>query len=185
MRRAIKSKRKVVTAYPLGAGHPMEALLIEEGAIRLLPDGSYALFSQETVNGQGQIARAGDYFKVDTIEGRHYPYPNSREFFLDNHIHLSGDEYEQINKPLLIWQVGDAMTEEITWLVDTGRLTLKPQDPDHYFNAFLWGADLSAASDATLLFFRVDRDENGAITDIDFNFVAKQEFEDCYVIMEE
>ena len=184
MRYAIKSKRKVVTAYPLGAGHPMEALLIAEGAIRLLPDGTYALFSQEAVNGQGQIAQAGDYFKVDTIDGRHFPYPNSREFFLNNHTHLDGDEYEQINKPLRFWQFGDAFTEEVNWLVDTGRLTLKPQEPDRYFNAFLWGADLSAASDATLLLFRVDRDELGAITDIDFNFVARPEFEACYVIVE-
>ena len=84
MRYAIKSKKKIVQAYPLGQGHPMETALIEEGAIRLLPDGSYALFSQEAVNGQGQIAYAGDYFKVDTIDGRHYPYPNDREFFLSN-----------------------------------------------------------------------------------------------------
>lgn len=185
MKFAVKSKRKVVTAYPLGAGHPMETLLIEEGAIQLLPDGSYALFSQEAINGQGQIAQAGDYFKVDTIEGRHYPYPNDREFFLNNHIHLSGDEYEQINKPLMIWQFGDAFTEEIDWLVDTGRLTLKPQDPDHYFNAFLWGADLSAASDATLVFYSVDRDAAGTITDISFNFVAKPEFESSYSIIVE
>lgn len=185
MRYAVKSKRKVVKAYPLGAGHPMEALLIEEGAIQRLPDGSYALFSQEAVNGQGQIAQAGDYFKVDTIEGRHYPYPNDREFFLNNHIHLSGDEYEQINKPLMIWQFGDAFAEEVSWLVDTGRLTLKPQDPDHYFNAFLWGADLSAAADATLVFYSVDRDAAGTITDISFNFVAKPEFEASYSVMEE
>lgn len=67
-------------------------MLIEEGAIQRPPDGSYALFSQEAVNGQGQIAQAGDYFKVDTIDGRHFPYPNSREYFLSNHTHLGGDE---------------------------------------------------------------------------------------------
>lgn len=185
MKHAVKSKKKVVKAYPLGAGHPMEALLVEEGAIRRLSDGNYELFSQEAINGQGQIARAGDYFKVDTIDGRHYPYPNSREFFLDNHIHLTGDEYEQINKPLLIWQAGDELAEEIRWLVDTGRLTLKPQDPDHYFNAFLWGADLSAAADATLVCYGVDRDVAGTIMDISFNFVAKPEFEASYSIIEE
>lgn len=184
MKYAIKSKRKIVKAYPLGAEHPMEALLIEEGAIQRLPDGSYALFSQEAVNGQGQIAQPGDYFKVDTIDGRHYPYPNSRAFFMDNHIHLKGDEYEQINKPLLVWQVGDAMTDEITWLVNTGHLTLKPEEPARFFNAFLWGTDLSAAADATLVFYSVDRDENACITDISFNFVAKPEFEACYVLME-
>lgn len=183
MKYAVKSKRKIVKAYPLGVGHPMEQALIEEGAIRLLPDGSYALFSQEAVNGQGQIAHAGDYFKVDTIDGRHYPYPNSREFFLENHTHLSGDEYEQVNKPLLIWQADDAVSEEIRWLVDSGRLTLKPQEPERFFNAFLWGADLSAARDATLVFYSVDRDETGTITDISFNFVAKNEFEASYTLL--
>ena len=185
MKYAVKSKKKIVKAYPLGAGHPMEVLLIEEGAIRRLPNGSYALFSQEAVNGQGQLAQEGDYFKVDTIDGKHYPYPNDREFFLNNHTHLQGDEYEQVNKPLLIWQSGDELSEEVRWLVDTGRLTLKPQDPVRYFSAFLWGAALSAADDATLVFYSVDRDENGCITDVSFNFVAKQEFEASYSIIEE
>ena len=56
MKYAVKNKKKVVLAYPLGSGHPMEAMLIEERAIR-----SYALFSQEAVHGQGQLAQAGDY----------------------------------------------------------------------------------------------------------------------------
>ena len=185
MKYAVKSKKKIVKAYPLGAGHPMEAALIAEGAIRLLNDGSYELFSQEAVNGRGQIAQPGDYFKVDTIDGRHFPYPNTREFFLRNHTHLQGDEYEQANKPLLIWQAGDEPTEEIRWLVDTGRLTLKQEDPAHFFNAFLWGADLSAAADATLIFYSVDRDACGAIVDISFNFVARAEFEASYVITAE
>lgn len=183
MRYAVKSKKKIVTAYPLGAGHPMEAALITEGTIRLRADGSYELFSLEAVNGQGQIAQPGDFFKIDTVDGRHYAYPNSREFFLSNHTHLRGDEYEQANKPLMIWQAQDAPTEEVRWLVDTGRLTLKPQDPAHFFNAFLWGSDLSAADDATLIFYRVDRDASGAITDIDFNFVAKEPFEADYIIL--
>lgn len=183
MRYAVKNKRKIVKAYPLGAGHPMEAALIAEGAIRLREDGQYELFSQEAVNGSGQLAQSGDYFKVDTIEGRHFPYPNARAWFEENHTHLSGDEYEQLNKPLQIWQAGDEMTEEVRWLVQTGRLTLKPADPAHYFNAFLWGSDLSAASDATLLFYGVDRDETNAITDINFNFVARPEFEACYTIL--
>lgn len=184
MKYAVKSKKKIVKAYPLGAGHPMEAALIAEGAIRLRPDGTYELFSQEAANGCGQIARPGDYFKVDTIDGRHFPYPNSREFFLENHTHLEGDTYEQANKPLMVWQAADAPTPELRWLVETGRLTLKPQEPDRYFNAFLWGADLSAAADATLVFYSVDRDENGAITDISFNFVAKPEFDASYVMVE-
>ena len=184
MKYAVKSKKKIVKAYPLGVGHPMELALIEEGAIRRLPDGSYELFSQESVNGHGQIAQAGDYFKVDTINGKHFPYPNGRDWFLENHIHLEGDEYEQKNKPLLIWQSADEPTEEIRWLVDNGKLTLKPEDPAHFFNAFLWGADLSAAADATLIFYSVDRDASGTIVDISFNFVAKPEFEASYSMVE-
>ena len=183
MKKAIKNKRKIVKAYPLGANHPMEAALIREGAIRLHDDGSYELFSQEAVNGKGQIAYPGDYFKFDTIDGRHFPYPNKREFFLENHIPIGGDEYEQKNKPLQIWQSADEMPDAVRWLVDQGRLTLKPEDPAHFFNAFLWGADLSAASDATLVFYSVDRDENGAITGADFNFVAKPEFDEGYTIV--
>ena len=183
MRYAVKNKRKVVKAYPLGAGHPMEAALIAEGAIRLREDGQYELFSQEAVNGSGQLAQSGDFFKVDTVDGRHFPYPNSKSWFEENHIHLSGDEYEQKNKPLQICQADDEMTAEVRWLVENGRMTLKPEDPAHYFNAFLWGSDLSAARDATLLFYGVDRDSSGVITDINFNFVAKPEFDSCYTIL--
>lgn len=183
MRYAVKILKKIVKAYPLGAGHPMEKLLIEEGAIALLEDGSYALFSQEAVNGQGQIAYAGDYFKVDEVDGRHYPYPNSREFFLENHIHISGDEYEQKAKPLMIWQYGDERPDALLWLLENNRLTLKEENPEQYFNAFLWGAQLSAAQDATLLFYSVDRDENGNITDVSFNFVAKSAFDTSYEIL--
>lgn len=183
MRYAVKSKKKIVKAYPLGAGHPMEAMLIAEGAIRRRDDGSYELFSQEAVNGSGQIAYPGDYFKVDTVEGRHYPYPNSREYFLENHVHLQGDEYEQKAKPLMIWQYGDEMPDALLWLLENKRLTLKEEDPQNYFNAFLWGSDLSAARDATLIFYSVDRDAADAITDVSFNFVAKPEFESSYVIL--
>ena len=183
MRYAVKSKKKILKAYPLGAGHPMEQALIEEGAIRLNPDGSYELFSQEAVNGSGQIAYPGDYFKVDTVDGRHYPYPNSREWFLENHTHIAGDDYEQKAKPLLIWQHGDEIMEPLAWLLEHDRLTLKEQEPERYFNAFLWGADMSAAIDATLIFYSVDRDADGQITDISFNFVAKPAFETSYTLV--
>ena len=62
MRYAVKSKKKIVKAYRLGAGSQMEAQLIREGAIRRREDGSYELFSQEAVNGRGEAARTGDYF---------------------------------------------------------------------------------------------------------------------------
>lgn len=180
MKYAVKNKKKVVKAYPLGANHPMEDALIAEGKIRLNPDGSYELFSQEAVNGQGQIAHAGDYFKVDDAG---FPYPNGREFFLANHTHIGGDEYEQANKPQQFWEATDKVTEEVQWLIDNERLTLKPEITAHFFNAFLWGADLSADSDAKLVFYGVKRDADGKIIDIDFNFVAKAEFAAAYTIL--
>lgn len=180
MKYAAKSKKQVVKAYCLGAGSAMEAMLTERGRIRRLPDGQFELMSQEAKNGVGEIARAGDYFKVDLVEGEYYPYPNSRTYFLENHRHLDGDEYEQRPAPRAIWQLGDPMCAEIQFLLDTGRLTLKPEQPEQFFNAFLWGADLSAARDATIVFYQVDRDSSGAITDISFNFVAKNEFDSSY-----
>lgn len=180
MRYAMKSKKKTVKAYCLGEKSDMEEMLIRDGAIKKRNDGSYELFSQEAVNGTGEIAFAGDYFKVDTVEGLHYPYPNSKEFFEQNHIHLAEDEYEQKNKPLAFWQASDAMCEEIQYLLQNGKLTLKFEDPEHYFNAFLWGADLSAAKDATLIFYNIDRDEKGEIVDISFNFVTEKDFKENY-----
>jgi hypothetical protein len=97
-----------------------------------------------------------------------------------NHTHLQGDEYEQENKPLFIWQASDPLNEEIRYLLNTGKMTIKEDDYDHYFNAFLWGADLSAAKDATVIFYNIDRDEKGIITDIGFNFIAKAQFESDY-----
>ena len=169
MRYAVKSKKKIVKAYRLGAGSQMEAQLIREGAIRRREDGSYELFSQEAVNGRGEAARTGDYFKVDTVDGRHYPYPNSREYFEENHIALGGDEYEQKSRPLAFWQASDPMCEEIRYLVDQGKLILKPE--------------LSAARDAAVIFYSVDRDGTGGIADISFNFAAAKEFEESYEIL--
>ena len=71
----------------------------------------------------------------------------------------------------------------MAWLLERKLLTLKEQEPERFFNAFLWGADMSAAIDATLIFYSVDRDADGQITDISFNFVAKSAFDTCYTLV--
>lgn len=177
---AIKNKKKVVTAYRLGANCEMEAQLIREGAIRIREDGKYELFSQEAVNGTGEIALSGDYFKVTTKDGKHFPYPNEKSWFEENHVHLQDNEYEQLNKPQVIWEVGDPVNEEMQYLLDCGKLTIKEDDENHYFNAFLWGSQLSAAKNAVVVFYNVERDNQKNITDIIFNFVARSEFEKSY-----
>lgn len=184
MRQAIK-KTQIIRAYRLGSDSPMEEALISEGVIRRIDEDTYELFSRESVNGKGQLARRGDYFKVDHVDGKNYAYPNKREYFEAKHRHIRDDEYEQINSPLYIWQDGDPMTDVMRFLLDSGKLTLDPEDPPHYFNAVLWGAPLSAARDATVVFYSIDRDENGCITDISFNFVASDYFAANYELCED
>lgn len=185
MRYAVKNKGKIVKAYCLGESSEMEQLLIRLRRIRLLPDGVYELMSQEAKNSTGQRAEAGDYFKVDHVNGEYFPYPNGREFFLSNHTHLEGDTYEQKALPLAIWQWGDKPCDAIEYLLEHGKLTLNQEDEKRFFNAFLWGADLSAPRDATVIFYDIIRDASGAITDVNFNFVVKEEFECSYTICTE
>lgn len=183
MKYAQKKEGKRVQAYELGCGSQMEDNLIREGVIRHLENGDYELFSREAVNGRGELAHPGDYFKVDTEGERHYPYPNSREFFLANHRHIQENEYEQICKPLAVWMEGDEICEEIEYLLRTGKLTLLPDQKERYFNAILWGAPLSAARNDVLVIYNVERDESGAITGIDFNFVQEKVFYRDYNIV--
>ena len=184
MKYAVKKAQKRIFAYQLGRGSAMEQQLLQEGCIRLRPDGSYELFSQEAVNGQGEIAQAGDYFKVDVVEGRHYPYPNARGFFEANHRLLDAAQnlYEQKTRPLQIWQKGDPVSPELQFLLDSGRLQLHPDCPQRYFCAQLWGTALSAPEDATLLFYRVDRSADGTVVEAEFNFIAPAVFAQDYCI---
>lgn len=182
MKYAIKNKKKIVEAYQLGVGNPMEEKLIETGAIRRTEEGDYELFSLEAVAGfdGGQIAKAGDYFKTEYIDGVYYPYPNEKEWFEQRHTHISGDEYEQKNEPLAIWEYNDPMTEEIQFLLEEKRLILRPEEEEHYFNAVLWGSKLSAPIDAVIIFYGVTYDESGAIREVDFNFIQREIFEETY-----
>lgn len=175
MKKAIKDK--VLFAYELGAGSEMEQNLIASGKIRKTEDG-YELFSQEAVNGKGQMACSGDFFKVD---GSGYPYPNARSWFLDHHIHVEGDTYRQVGTPVHIWKHGEPMNDVVQALLDSGRLRLNDDQPQRYYEAELWGTLENAPQDAILLFYSIERDENGAVTDdTQFNFVARDEFERDY-----
>ena len=57
--------------------------------------------------------------------------------------------------------------------------------PERFFNAFLWGADLSAPQDATVIFYEIIRDASGSITDVSFNFVVKEVFARSYTFCPE
>ena len=180
MKTVIKNRRKTVEAWCLGRGSAMEERLVAEGKILRRRDGTYELFSQEATGGQGEHAKAGDYFKVDDAG---YPYPNAAEYFAANHRHVEGDLYEQPAKPLSAWFKGDAPCAEVDFLVERGLLQLHPETPQAYFRARLWGADLTAGEDAALVFYSVERSEDGTVTGAEFNFVARAEFEATYTML--
>lgn len=182
MKKAIKNKNKRVRAWCLGDDSPVERELIASGRIKLHADGRYEIFSLESVNGQGEIARKGDYFKVDTSG---YPYPNKKDWFEVHHQLIDGDEYEQLAEPVSVWQVGDDMCPEMQYLLDEKLITINTDDEQHYFHAFLWGAPLSAAIDAAIVIYSSECDASGEFIHVDFNFVAGDEFRKTYTLLDE
>lgn len=151
--------------------------LVKEGRIRQYRDGRWEIFSREAVNGKGEIANPGDYIKVDS-DG--YPYPNSVEYFEKHHRHLGGNEYEQIPDAVDAWDVQEDMCPEIKFLMEQKGLVIHEDSEDKYFEAPLWGSTLSAARDAVIIFYSIQRDKDGKITDVDFNFIARTEFNETY-----
>lgn len=182
MRKAVKSKGKLVEAYELGGDSERVNQLITEGKIKKVSADQYAIFSQEATEEQGQIAHAGDYIKIDSAN---MPYPNSREFFLANHRLLQGNQYEQKPKVVQIWQITqDEMVPEIEFLLEHKGLQLDREDKEKTYKAPLWGSVLTAAQDAYLVLYSVTRDETGTIVDVDFNFVENTEFHKTYVCLD-
>lgn len=181
MHKVIKSKKNIVQAWRLGDHSEMEQKMLKEGKIRRTPEGRYELFSQEAVNGKGELADEGDYFKVDSSE---MPYPNDYRFFIDNHKKIGEDTYEQKPRILEAWKDGDPVGEEIEFLLKTEKLQLNPASQEKYFEAFLHETHLSAAKDAVLVIRWVERDSAGKITDIEFDFIAGDEFEKTYRYVE-
>lgn len=176
MRKAIKKEGKRIQAYQLGADSEQIAGLLAEGKIKKCSGGKYEVFSREAVNGKGEVARDGDYIKMDS-EG--FPYPNSKDFFEENHRMIQEGIYEQIPRPVDIWTAEEPICDEIEFLQKEKGLILDETDIKAYFNAPLWGSMLSAARNAVLVFYRIDR-EGGRIVDADFNFVEQTEFGKAY-----
>ena len=86
---------------------------------------------------------------------------------------------------LPVWACGDALCDVVDWLIESGRLRINPDDPARYYSAVLWNAPLSAAADAVIVFYKIERDENGLIRDVVFNFVKSDVFERDYVLCNE
>lgn len=176
MRKAIKTGIPT-EAYRLDSTAPRMLQLIEEGKIKRLSHQQYAVYSQEAINGAGEIVEAHDYVKIDNLG---YPYPNKKEWFESRHTRVGENLYLQIPTEVLVWQTSDPVSEEIDYLIQSGKLKLNKEDESHYYNSFLFGANLSAPKTAYLVIFSVERGDDGKIKNIDYNFVAADYFEKNY-----
>lgn len=175
-----KKKGKIVEAYCLGEYHPVIDELMRKGYIKEINEGEFEVFSQEAVNGTGEHAKTGDYIKIDS-SGK--PYPNSRAFFEKNHRKVGENKYEQIPVPLRAWDVSEDMCEEMKYLLREEKISVHDQEEEKYFAAFLWGTMLTAPKDSIVVFYKVERDGEGRIRNIDFNFVKRKEFDLTYDII--
>lgn len=181
MKKAIKKSGNIVKAYRLGDNNPITEKLTKEGKIVQINENTFELFSYEAINGHGEIALKGDWYKIDSTGA---PYPNSKEFFETNHRHIQGDEYEQIPKPVDTWNLKrDGICPEIEFLVKNKKLIIDESSIEKYFSAQLWGTLLSARSDAIVIFYKIEKDRNDNIVDINFNFVENAEFYKTYDLL--
>ena len=176
MRKAKKTEAPIM-AWQLGAGSAMEQKLTAEGKIRVAGADTYEIFSQEATEETGETAQRGDYFKVDSAG---FPYPNQRLFFERNHLPTDDGGYIQKSGPVDVWFCGDEDDEILVFLRLHKGLTITPENPDACFRAPLLNAVLTAPRDAALVIYHIERDGRGQITDAEFNFVAREEFEKTY-----
>ena len=171
-----------IQAWQLGAGSAKETELINCGKIMIREDGSYELLSREATGEKGQIAKPGDYFKVDSGG---FPYPNDRDYFEKMHQHLQDDRYLQKTPVLPAWTAEEPQNEVIRFLLDHGLLRINEDDPEHYFSADLWGTVETAAKDAVIVIHDVDRNDENEIIHVTFNFVERDSFEKTYRVLPE
>ena len=165
----------------LGEGSAMEQALLDGGRLRRLHDGGWEVFTQESGGRNGQLAQSGDYVKLDS---QGFPYPNRRAFFLAKHTRLPDGRYLQKREPLTAWQAGEPLNEPMRFLLERDLLRIDTADPARYFACEQWGAELTAASDAVVLFYKVERDAGGAVADVSFNFVTREVFDATYEILD-
>ena len=182
MFRVMKKIGEKIIAYRLGDKDKCETLekLISEKRIRAVSKNTFEVFSQEAVNGKGEIAHIGDYIKIDTAG---FPYPNEKTFFEKNHIKVGNNEYIQIPEPLYAWSAEEPISKEIEFLIEKKGLIIAEDNTDRYFTAPLWGTLLSAPRDSIIVFYLIEKDREDNIMDIDYNFVQREEFEKNYFVL--
>ena len=177
-----KQEAAIVEAYCLGEENEVLNRLMEEGKLVEKAPGVFEVFSQEAVNGKGEIAHTGDFIKIDASG---FPYFNQAEYFRKKHRSLGGNKYLQSTSPYDAWTVEEDMCEEIDYLIKEKGLVIDESSEERYFSAPLDGTIVSAARDAVIMFYEIVRDDNGKIQDVNFHFVKRDIFDETYDILEE
>ena len=179
----IKKPDRTVSAFRLGENDAEETRLIREGRLSLLDDGTYRVFSREARQ-DGQKAIRGDYVKLDN-DGE--PYPVRKEDFEKAHESDGTGVYRQIPSLLTAWEAGLPRCEEITYLLDKGLLVMDDANPEVYYSAPAegggWDTALTAPRSAVIIFDSVERGADGAITDVAFHFIVREEFRRDYLLL--
>ena len=81
------------------------------------------------------------------------------------------------------WTMDQPMCPEVEFLQQKKGLILSRDDFAHAFSAPLWGTIESAPGDAVLVFYSITYSEDHTVTDADYNFVVRQEFDKSYQIL--
>ena len=174
-----KKTGNTVKAYRLGENHDVIIELINKGLLKKEEDAYWRVYSQEAT--AGELAKTGDYIKMDSSG---CPYPNTRQFFEQNHKKIGVDSYEQIPQPLKAWDINEPECKEIQFLKEHKGLMINRENERAYFKAPLWGDILTAAKDAEIVFYSISYDADNNVKDADFNFVAREEFIKTYDVIE-
>ena len=183
MHKVRKKSGRRFKAWQLGQNSDMEQKLIANEKIKRLENRTYSLMSLEAVLGGrgGEEAQIDDWFRVEEKSGEFYPYPIGNEYFRKNYRKID-DEFEAVPKILAAYFADDQISEEVQWLLDSGKLRLT-NESERFFVAEIWGTALSAAKDSAIIFYSVTRTD-GEISGIDFNLVAREAFDRDYILLE-
>lgn len=167
--------KKVVPmpAFQLGTPCALAQKLIDAQLLLPLPEGLWEVRTREAKE-QGEIAKTGDYIKLDSIG---MPYPVAKGWFESNHKQQEDGLYLQNAKPKKAWCTDELMCKEIQFLVNQDLLQW---DRKTGFGANLWGAWQTAEADAVIIFDEVCTNDAGHIQQVEFHFVAAEEFNATY-----
>ena len=69
------------------------------------------------------------------------------------------------------------------FLVEKKELVIDKASSDRRYTAQLWGTTEAAAEDAMIVFYSISYDDAGNVTDCDWNFVGRGEFNRTYSVI--